>query len=209
MTHTTQQSQQPVAAPHDEAILVVKRSHLFATEADAWLGLRQVDFAHYIALIQNNKEFLPRSVMETDPRYKQIIPYLVFNVDDRYFLMQRRSTASEIRLQNKYTLGIGGHIRHEDIGSNSLMDWAQREFHEEVSYNGSFTIEPLGIINDDSNAVGQVHIGFALLLKGTSADISIKSELKSGRLVTLEECLMHKEQLESWSAYIVEYLATR
>jgi predicted NUDIX family phosphoesterase len=205
----TQQATQQIPTPHDETILVVKRTHLFASEDAAWQGMRKVDFTQYIDLIQEKKEFLPRSLMETDPRYKQIIPYLVFSADDRYFLMQRKSTASEQRLQNKFTLGIGGHIRETDIGSNSLMDWARREFHEEVAYNDSFTIEPLGILNDDSNAVGQVHIGFVLLLKGTSSNIRIKSELKSGELVSLEECIMHKERLESWSAYVVDYLTRR
>lgn len=204
--NTTQQTPQAQTTHHDENILVVKRDHLFPADFAAWQGMREVDFTHYIQLIQDKKEFLPRSRMETDPRYKQIIPYLVFTADNRYFLMQRRPNASEQRLQNKFTLGIGGHIRHEDIGSNSIMDWARREFHEEVEYNDTFSIEPLGILNDDSNAVGQVHIGFVLLLKGSSPDIKIKSELKSGRLVTLEECLMHKEQLESWSAYVVDYL---
>jgi predicted NUDIX family phosphoesterase len=204
-----QQSRQPTPAHHDENILVVKRDHLFPADFAAWQGLRAVDFTHYIDLIQEKKEFLPRSRMETDPRYKQIIPYLVFTADNRYFLMQRRPNASEQRLQNKFTLGIGGHIRQEDIGSNSLMDWARREFHEEVTYTDTFSIEPLGILNDDSNAVGQVHIGFVLLLKGTTPNISVKSELKSGHLVTLEECLMHKEQLESWSAYVVDYLVRK
>lgn len=204
-----QQNQQVTPAHHDENILVVKRDHLFPADFAAWQGLRAVDFTHYIDLIQDKKEFLPRSEMETDPRYKQIIPYLVFTADNRYFLMQRRPNASEQRLQNKFTLGIGGHIRQEDIGSNSLMDWARREFHEEVAYADSFSIEPLGILNDDSNSVGQVHIGFVLLLRGTTPNISVKSELKSGTLVSLEECLMHKEQLESWSAYVVDYLAAK
>ncbi|MFI5333497.1 MAG: hypothetical protein ACHQVS_05350 [Candidatus Babeliales bacterium] len=204
-----QQTQQPIVTPHDENILVVKRDHLFPSDFAAWQGMKEVDFTHYINIIQAHKEFLPRSRMETDPRYKQIIPYLIFTADDRYFLMQRTSNASEQRLQNKFTLGIGGHIRQTDIGSNSLMDWAHREFHEEVAYTDAFSIEPLGILNDDSNAVGQVHIGFVLLLKGTSTNIRVKSELKSGALVTLEECLMHKEQLESWSAYVVDYLSSR
>lgn len=203
----SQQIPQPTPKHHDEHILVVKRDHLFPADFAAWQGMKEVDFTHYIELIQDKKEFLPRSRMETDPRYKQIIPYLVFTADDRYFLMQRKPNASEQRLQNKFTLGIGGHIRETDIGSNSIMDWARREFHEEVEYTDTFSIEPLGILNDDSNAVGQVHIGFVLLLKGTSANIRVKSELKSGRLVSLEECIMHKEQLESWSAYVVDYLA--
>src|SRR3989304_10202682 len=94
---TTQQ--QKHLQPQDEHILVVKRNHLFPDAA--WQGLQQVDFTNWLNIIQERKEFLPRSIMETDPTYKQIIPYLVFAHDDKYFLMQRKSDASEARLRNK------------------------------------------------------------------------------------------------------------
>ena len=81
--------------------------------------------------------------------------------DNHYFLMQRKSDASESRLRNKLTVGIGGHIRQEDLSSfdeasadkqeHSLFAWALREFHEEVNYAGNLKVLPLGIINDDSN----------------------------------------------------------
>ena len=87
--------------------------------------------------------------------------------------MQRKGTASEQRLKNKYSLGIGGHIRQEDMTTNSIFDWARREFHEEVKYAGKLDIEPIGILNDDTNAVGQVHLGLVLLLKGDSEAISL------------------------------------
>ena len=144
--------------------------------------------------------------MEQDTNYKQIIPYLVFEFDNKYFLMQRSGTASEARLKNKYSLGIGGHIRQEDMQQQSIFDWARREFHEEINYTGDFEIESLGVLNDDSNAVGQVHVGFVFLLKGNSADISIKSELKHGALKSLEECKETAENLESWSQIVLEKL---
>src|SRR5579871_1579108 len=176
----------------DEHILVVKRTALFPH--GAWQGLKHVDVDEYLTLITRHQEFLPRSLMEVDAAYKQIIPYLIFAHNNRYFLMQRRAKASETRLQNKFTLGIGGHIRQEDLMTGtSIFDWARREFHEEVHYQGTFTIECLGLLNDDSNAVGQVHSGFVFLLHGNSADISVKSELKSGQLVTLEECLLQQD----------------
>jgi predicted NUDIX family phosphoesterase len=190
---------------HDEHILVVRRSHLFASES-AWHGLKEVNFDDYLHIINHRKEFHPRSLMEVDPVYKQIIPYLIFVHDNRYFLMQRKSDASESRLRNKLTLGIGGHIREEDMAEDSLFAWALREFHEEVNYAGNVNVEPLGIINDDSNDVGKVHIGFALLLRGDSADISVKSELKSGTLVSLDDCRTQKESMESWSQFVVDFL---
>jgi|SRR5579859_842087 len=173
----TNQSAAPVWQ-EDELILVVKRDDLFPQ--GAFSGMHKVDFSHYLDVIQKKQEFMPRSHMETDPTYKQIIPYLVYSFENRYFLMQRQSKATEQRLQSKYSLGIGGHIRQEDLTTNSIFDWARREFHEEIDFRGEFEIEPLGILNDDSDAVGQVHVGFVFLLKGNSAQIKVNSELKSG-----------------------------
>lgn len=187
-----------------EKILVVRRSALFAQ--GAWNGLQQVDFEKYTHIITHKKEFHPRATMEQDPTYKQIIPYLVFTYADKYFVMQRKESASEQRLKNKLSLGIGGHIRKEDMKTDSLFDWARREFHEEVHYSGSLEISQLGIINDDTNDVGKVHVGFVFLLKGESSEISIKSELKSGSLFTLDECINQIDDFEPWSQYIISFL---
>lgn len=185
----------------EEQILVVKRSKLFAK--DSWQGLKKIDFSSYLEIINKHKEFLPRSLMENDPNYKQIIPYLIFKHENKYFLMQRQSKASETRLQNKFSLGIGGHIRHEDLQEGtSIFDWARREFHEEVEYHGNLKIEPLGILNDDSNDVGKVHVGFVLLLHGDSNQIQVKSELKSGELLTFGECEKYTDTMETWSQII-------
>lgn len=202
------QKQQPQQDLHknDELILVVERTKLFAHE-NAWYGLNtKASLEQYLTTINTHKEFLWRSAMEQDPRYKQIIPYLIFQHNDTFFMMQRKATASETRLQSKFSLGIGGHIRQEDLQENSLFAWAEREFHEEVSYAGNLTMEYLGILNDDSDAVGQVHIGFVLLLKGDSADIKINDEHKSGQLVTLNEAEVYFEKMEGWSQKVLRAL---
>lgn len=190
---------------HDEFILVVKRNDIFA-QHEPWHGLQHEVLDDVMQAIATKKEFLPRSIMELDINYKQIIPYLVFKYQDQYFLMQRQAKASEQRLQNKYTLGIGGHIRQEDLTQDSIFQWAKREFHEEVTYNGSLELTTLGVLNDDSNAVGQVHLGLVLLLQGDSSDIQVKSELKSGQLVTLQELKLFYEHMESWSQIVYQTL---
>lgn len=205
MTQIITPQQQNIAQKVDEHILVVKRSHLFAT-TEAWHGIKEVNFDHYIHIINHKKEFHLRSLMEINPVYKQIIPYLIFTHDNHYFLMRRKSNASETRLRNKVTLGIGGHIRQEDMAEESLFEWAKREFHEEVDYKGNLTVKPLGIINDDSDDVGKVHIGFAFLLVGDTSEISVKSELAYGELITYDECLVLKEDMESWSQFVVDFL---
>jgi len=188
----------------NEHILVVKRATLLHN--NSWHGLNKAHPDTFIAAINEHKEFLPRAQMETNPLYKQIIPYLIFKHNDRYFLMQRQSKASEQRLKNKYTFGIGGHIRQEDMTSNTIFDWAQREFHEEVTYNGKLTITPVGMLNDDTNEVGRVHIGLVLLLEGDSNAISVKSELKGGTLLTIKECKGYYDSMETWSQLLFDYL---
>lgn len=200
-------STQNTAAIHDEYILVVKRTTLFGN--DAVHGLVPIDVTKYIALINEKKEFLPRSLMETDPTYKQIIPYIIFTYQNRYFLMQRTAKATETRLQNKYSFGIGGHIRQEDMTHDSLFAWAEREFHEEVDYSGSLSMNVLGLLNDDSNPVGQVHVGFVIVVTGEHANIKVKSELKSGALLSLTECADFYPNMETWSQIVYNALTSK
>ena len=82
----------------DELILVIKKEKLF-TNNKQLQGLEQIDFSFYQNLIENNKEFIYRSQAELDENYKQIIPYLIFKYQDKYFLMQRKCT-----IQNRGTI---------------------------------------------------------------------------------------------------------
>ena len=193
------------AATQDEQILVIKRTTIFG-EKKAWHGINRENISDCLTKITKYKEFHSRSIMEQDNTYKQIIPYLVFTHQGQYFLMQREKNISEKRLQNKFSLGIGGHIRKEDMVNNSIFDWATREFHEEISYDGSVAVETIGILNDDSNEVGKVHLGIVLLLCGNTNTIAVRSELKSGTLVSLEECARKYNQLESWSQIVYNFL---
>jgi len=188
----------------DENILVVRRKYLF--DKDSWFGMQKPKDDSFVQTILSRKEFLPRSLMEHDQTYKQIIPYLIFNYQDTYFLMQRRSKSSEQRLRSKYSLGIGGHIRQEDIKNADVASWARREFHEEVDYKGDLSIEFLGVLNDDSNDVGKVHIGFVYLLKGDNPDICVKQELQSGTLMTLQECANYYDAMENWTQIAFDFL---
>lgn len=208
MTMQQQKQSHQTPAHHDEQILVVKRDTLFP-DGD-WQGLKIEGLEQCLNTIEQNAEFHPRAQMETDPTYKQIIPYLIFQHEDKFFLMQRSGKASEKRLQSLYTLGIGGHVRAEDLQQgSSLFDWAQREFHEEVQYEGNFKIGTLGILNDDSNDVGKVHMGLVLMIFGESDEISVKSELAGGELVTFDKLIEQLPNMETWSQIIVKTLWER
>jgi len=204
MTQMSQQSSS-ITSNQEELILVVKREYLLPSPYE-WQGLRTDGIDEFVQRITQYQEFIPRSMAEEDETYKQIIPYIIFRFRDRYFLMQRKAGASEQRLKGKYLLGIGGHLRQEDMRSSSIIDWALREFHEEVSYAGSLQTKVLGMLNDDSSAVGRVHLGLVLLFDGDSGDIAVKSELEQGFLATVDDCNRYVPQMEAWSVIIMNYL---
>jgi len=204
-------SKQHVAAKQrqvqDEQILVVKRSDLFSGDNPDgfYQGVVRKNIAHYEKIIREHAQFLPRSLMEFDERYKQIIPYLVFTHNNRLFLMQRSPKASESRLANKYSLGIGGHVNESDIVNCDIAGWGEREFHEEIDYKGDIvSMTPIGILNDDSNSVGRVHAGIVYLLHGNSDEISVKSELQEGMLLSHEECEAFYDRMEPWSQLVFD-----
>ena len=188
-----------------EQILVVKRSTLFSDQP-AWHGINSSNIHTTIATIIQHQHYMQRSLAETDDAYKQIIPYMVFTFDHKYFVVQRKATASEQRLAGKLSLGIGGHMRQEDMQGKTIFDWAKREFEEEVNYTGNLHITTLGFLNDDTNEVGKVHLGVVLLLQGDNDQISIKDEHKNGALYSKQACLDKFNEMESWSQLILPIL---
>lgn len=189
----------------NELILVVKRSLLFK-KIEPWDGIKEIK-KDFLNTINTEHEFHQRSLMENDPTFKQIIPYLVFMYRNSIFLMKRKTELGESRLAGKYTIGIGGHIRKEDLeNASNISDWALREFSEEVDYKGNYVLEELGLINDESNEVGRVHMGVLYLLKGDLELISIKEELESGELIDINDCIKYYDLMESWSRIAINFI---
>ncbi len=192
-----------------ENILVVKKEILERYSMYKAFGLQRASSHELYALIKSSGEYKARYDMESDPSYKQIIPYIVFRYEDSVFLMQRSQKASEERLKNLYSLGIGGHVREEDLQSTEFLhEWGMREFHEEIAYQGDLKMEFHGTINDDSNDVGKVHLGLLFVCQGARNAISIRSELQSGRLISMGDLAQYVPQMETWSKIVFEYLSS-
>lgn len=187
-----------------EEILVVPTSKIF--ENGYFQGFNNKNIEVYLEIIKQNKQFKPRYLMEEDPNYKQIIPYVVYHTPDQVFIMQRKETAGEQRLKNKYTVGIGGHIRALDTESGSIVNWAKREFNEEILFTGDADTKIIGLVNDDSNSVGKVHMGVVISMFSQSKEIKIKSELKSGILVDKKTIDKYVDKMEDWSKLVIEKL---
>ena len=65
----------------DEQILVVKSDIIF--EKGKWQGLKINNLDYYIDLIKNNYEFKRRGDMENNSSFQQIIPYILFNFQEK------------------------------------------------------------------------------------------------------------------------------
>jgi len=201
------QKKSPIASKHEERVMVVSRSDIFA--GGIWHGLRGENVKKCINTINSRHRFLARGEVESDPHWKQIIPYLIFENDGKIFLMKRKGDHTDKRLSNKYSIGIGGHINKRDINGQGLMGWARREFAEEIDYAGNYKANFLGIINDDSNDIGLVHAGLAIHLVGDSGEIKVKDEHKSGELISFSQLGRVYKNMETWSQIIYDYLMTK
>jgi len=112
-------------------------------------------------------QFMPRNVAENNCLWKQLIPYQVFIYNNTLFTFQRGSGINEQRLVGRLSVGIGGHINLTDFDkSSSLKDMifnsAARERNEELKIEGTVHAKLIGLINDDSDSVGRVHIGIVM-----------------------------------------------
>ncbi|HEY5496050.1 MAG TPA: hypothetical protein VIK16_05280, partial [Candidatus Limnocylindrales bacterium] len=90
----------------DEAVLVVPREALMGTPG--WHGVLSRGAEPYLEVIERECRFAPRAAMESDPRFKQVIPYLVLRDRGRYFLMRRTRAGVDVRLHERFSIGVGG-----------------------------------------------------------------------------------------------------
>lgn len=157
-------------------------------------------------IIKAEHEFMPRDEAEQRPDYKQIIPYVILRRGDEVFVTRRLSKGGEARLHGKISIGIGGHITPVDEQGDLLMRGLWREIHEEVELGKHGELSPCGFINDDSNAVGSVHLGacFALPVDG---EVSVKeTEKLEGLWMTKAELQENYGSMETWTQIALEVL---
>ena len=190
----------------DEHVLCVRRDDIFPD--GAWHGFVGEELDRAQAVIRTESFFMPRSEVEEDASYQQIIPYVVFRHRDRYLLTRRLKASSEKRLRQLCSLGVGGHINPGDLEQGDpVQDGLKREFQEECVYSGGYTSRLLGLLNDESSPVSKVHLGVVFLLDGDSDRISIREvEKLSGELLTLAEMRIYYLEMESWSQMVYDRL---
>lgn len=165
------------------------------------------------ALLALAQHFLPRAVAEHDPAFKQLIPYQLFCWADRFFVYQRGGGVGEGRLAGRFSLGIGGHINSGDtrdgvLTANAYHAALLRERQEELSGVNDASARFIGWINDDSDPVGQVHLGAVHLCEVVDgAAVSIREhgeDLHARGWWSAEEIAAQRERFEKWSLLAVQ-----
>ena len=195
-----------------EEILVVKRQLL--DDLGSFQGLNgEVD--RYMPALLNpaNNFFMDRAAAEEDPTHKQLIPYSLFRFENRYLHYVRGKAGGESRLHAQGSLGIGGHInpvdaREDHLGRATYMAGVEREIEEELVLEGEHPHRVVALLNDDSNAVGQVHLGVVHLFELTSDQVTAREDaLAELQFRTVEELRGPLyESLESWTRFCVDAL---
>ena len=153
-----------------------------------------------------NTTYAPRPKMELDPSFKQLIPYCIFKFTDESGVVQlfqytRGKGQGESRLHSKRSIGIGGHISTLDLGTGSAYEEGmKRELDEEVIIETTYSESCVGLINDDSNEVGQVHLGVVHLFNVDAPKVKAReTEIIQSGFVPVSELLNEIEGFETWS----------
>src|SRR5262249_26456182 len=148
--------------------------------------------------------FLPRSEVESDPSFKQIIPYVVLRCGELLYHYTRGKKGTEARLRALRSIGVGGHISVEDTGgsANPHRGGMLRELQEEIHLESRHQESCLGLINDDSTPVGQVHLGIVHVFDLDAPHVRRREEaLVEDGFATLPELHARRDEFETWSRF--------
>jgi predicted NUDIX family phosphoesterase len=153
--------------------------------------------------------------METDPSFKQLIPYMIFrhiaaDGTPSIFQYTRGSGQGEQRLHAKVSVGVGGHISSIDErndGAHTYAEGMSRELHEEIILDTPYTEKVVGLINDDETEVGKVHLGVVHLFDVEQPNIRPhEDEIIEAGFRPLEETMQRLDAMETWSSICMKSL---
>jgi predicted NUDIX family phosphoesterase len=126
---------------------------------------------------------------------------------DQVFHYTRGKAGTETRLQALRSLGVGGHISEWDGGlfEEPYRSGMLREVKEEVELDSAYEESCIGLINDDSTQVGQVHLGIVHVfdLKEPKVRRREQALTKSG-FITIAELTYQRNQFETWSQFLID-----
>jgi predicted NUDIX family phosphoesterase len=162
------------------------------------------------AAVARHGRYLDRPTAEEDPSHKQLIPYVVVRDGESVFLMHRTDAGGDPRLHGKASIGVGGHLNPVDDGEDALMTGLRREWAEELETAWEPEFRLIGLLNDDSNRVGMVHLGIVFVVEAAGRRVDVREHEKLvGAFAGPEGLAASWERLETWSRLVAEELELR
>jgi predicted NUDIX family phosphoesterase len=193
-------------AKSDERVLVVPTA-LFH-EIGVFCGFTPRVEEYLTQLLDpKNLSYRPRAEVETDPSFKQIIPYVVLRYSGQIFHYTRGKRATESRLQALRSIGVGGHISSDDatLFDSPYREAMFREVAEEVRLETDYTERCVGLINDDSTPVGQVHLGIVHVFELQQPKVERREQaLTRASFAPVAELRAQREEFETWSQFLLD-----
>jgi len=176
------------------------------------------DTERYLEELLNpeHTSYRPRAEMEQNPGFKQLIPYVIFCHTDvqhqpHLFCYTRGKGQGEQRLHAKRSVGVGGHI--SSIDSETAADvhpyeeGMRRELDEEVVIETAYRERCVGLINDDSTEVGQVHLGVVHVFDVDRPAVRPReSDIVDAGFVPIDDLLNDLDPFETWSQISIKFL---
>ena len=191
-----------------EEVLVVPTDRLVA--AGEFHGFRAfTEEFHRFLLAPAHLSYRPRAEVETDPSFKQLIPYVVLRCAGELFHYTRGAQGTEARLRALRSVGLGGHITREDgpPAADPYRTGMLRELAEEVEIQGPWTERPLGFIYDGRTPVGQVHIGIVHLIDLEEPLVwPREAAIDDAGFAPWRDLLRKRDEFETWSQFVLEEL---
>ena len=203
-----------------EFVYVVPRTELFPSCYPHGLMPfgRELPEAEILSRIARAGFFVERDHAERTPSLKQVIPYSLVVRGGRVLCLRRTRGGGEARLHDKLSIGVGGHVNPEDLpgdeGGDDRVRMLERATHrevaeEELSIEGAYTLERVGLLNDDSNPVGAVHVGLVQVITVEGSVTVRETDQLEGSFVPAEKLhrmLAAGADFESWSSLIIPHL---
>lgn len=191
-----------------ERVLVLPR--LDVPGGTDFTGLRRADDTTLVSLraaVRRTGVYLDRAAAEDDPSHKQLIPYVVVRDGPAVFLMHRTDAGGDPRLHGRASIGVGGHLNPVDDGEDALLAGLRREWAEELVADWEPEFRLRGLLNDDSNPVGSVHLGivFEVDAAGRAVDVRERDKLV-GAFADADALAASWDRLETWSRLVAEAL---
>jgi predicted NUDIX family phosphoesterase len=195
--------------PTDERVLVIPEDHF--RRVGFFRGFRPADDAYRAALLAPAAfSFRPRKDVETDPSFKQLIPYVVMRCGGELFHYRRGKAGTETRLAALRSVGVGGHISEADAAGegSAYRNGMLREVAEEVTVACPHAEQGFGFIYDDSTPVGSVHLGVVHLFELDRPTVTPReAALADCGFAPIEDLAKQAGEFETWSQFVLKAIS--